>query len=582
MANYYWYNVSGNPSQWGTSGANCRWYSGPGGTGTRYTAPPTAADNAIFDASSGTTACGFAANYTANCLSLLCNGIDGTSPTTTQITSASGVTINVNADISLSASQVFDVKLYPTVVMTGTSAATISTNGNSFGNLTINKSTGSVTLNDDLIGLGNAILTLTSGTFNGDGKNVTFGAFYTSGTATRTLNMGSGTWTMAFEGESTSLPINTWNIASSTGLTLSAGTSTIKMIHAANNPAATNDSLVIGLKNAFTSSSTTIDITDITGFPTSGTVLIGNEVVQYVGTNTTTKQLGTTSLTRGYGGTTIAASVPAGTAVTGVLFGNSTLAVGMTAGVAAPISVVNASLYPQSGTVYIGTEVIAYSGTNLTTNQLGTTSVDTPTQNHSIGDPVYSYQAKVFNGGGQTYYNLVFGCFGYKLKNYIYGSNTFNNIYNSNTGFTWTTNSDKYPGFQELAFEASTTNIISTSLSFTGTTAYQQQIDSQTAGTQTTLSIIPATAGWNVGTHSVDNGNNTNLSYTAGAVDYITWQDIFALPAPSTAHSYLGYSGVANQIQTTPGNALGVVGNANAGLGDDVGGNGVVDVYSGV
>lgn len=56
--------------------------------------------------------------------------------------------------------------------------------------------------------------------------------------------------------------------------------------------------------------------------------------------------------------------------------------------------------------------------------------------------------------------------------------------------------------------------------------------------------------------------------------------------APSGAgpvsHSYLGYSGVVNQIQTTPGNATGVVGNANNGSGDDVAGSGVVDVYTGV
>lgn len=52
--------------------------------------------------------------------------------------------------------------------------------------------------------------------------------------------------------------------------------------------------------------------------------------------------------------------------------------------------------------------------------------------------------------------------------------------------------------------------------------------------------------------------------------------------AGPTPHAYIGYSGVVNQIQTTPGNASGVVGNANNGSGDDVAGSGVVDVYTGV
>lgn len=44
--------------------------------------------------------------------------------------------------------------------------------------------------------------------------------------------------------------------------------------------------------------------------------------------------------------------------------------------------------------------------------------------------------------------------------------------------------------------------------------------------------------------------------------------------------SYVGHSGVANQAQTTPGCALGVVADANNGYGDDTGGSGVVDTFS--
>lgn len=44
--------------------------------------------------------------------------------------------------------------------------------------------------------------------------------------------------------------------------------------------------------------------------------------------------------------------------------------------------------------------------------------------------------------------------------------------------------------------------------------------------------------------------------------------------------SYVGYGGVANQAQTTPGCALGVVADSNEDYGDDTGGSGVVDTYS--
>lgn len=527
---YFWYSTTAG--NWNSTGGASRWFTQSGGLGTKITAnPPTAADRAIFDAASGGGNCNLPATGTVTCLSLLCNGDLGTSPTTTQITSGSSTSIEVSADISLSPNQIFDVARYPYVKMVGSANGTITTNGNTFGELEINKTGGaSVTLVDDLIGIGNATLKLNSGTFDANNKNVTFGAFYTDGTTARTLNMGSGTWNMVFESESNSVPISTWYVVSTIGLTFNKGTATIKLNHAANRPD-NNASIVAGLRSALTSSASVIDVVDIAAFPTSGTIMIGNEVIQYVGTNTGTRQIGTTSITRGVGGTTTPATHPVGTAITGVLQGNSTLASPMTSGVAAPIAVVDASLYPSSGTVYIGTEVIAYSGTNLSTNLLGTTTVGTPTQNHSVSVPVYAYQAKSFGGGGLTYNDVIFGCFGYKTKNYIYGSNTFSNIKNTAPGFTWTATGNKYPGFQELAFEAGATNVIGSSLGFSGTATYQQQVDSQTPGSQTTLSIIPASAIWNVGTHSVNAGNNTNLFYVAGAVDYVTWQDVLALPA---------------------------------------------------
>lgn len=44
--------------------------------------------------------------------------------------------------------------------------------------------------------------------------------------------------------------------------------------------------------------------------------------------------------------------------------------------------------------------------------------------------------------------------------------------------------------------------------------------------------------------------------------------------------SYVGWIGVANQSNTTPGCADGVTADASEDYGDDVGGSGVVDLYS--
>lgn len=44
--------------------------------------------------------------------------------------------------------------------------------------------------------------------------------------------------------------------------------------------------------------------------------------------------------------------------------------------------------------------------------------------------------------------------------------------------------------------------------------------------------------------------------------------------------AYVGYTGVANQAQTTPGCATGVVADADDSYGDNTGGSGVVDTYS--
>ena len=63
-------------------------------------------------------------------------------------------------------------------------------------------------------------LTLTTGTFNTANNNVTVGLFSSSNSNVRTLNMGSGTWTLSGIG-------TVWSLSTSTNMTLNPSTSTI-------------------------------------------------------------------------------------------------------------------------------------------------------------------------------------------------------------------------------------------------------------------------------------------------------------------------------------------------------------------
>jgi len=75
---------------------------------------------------------------------------------------------------------------------------TITSNGVTFGcPVTINCVTGTVQLADALSLGANRTLTLTTGTFDAVSYNVTTGSFDSSASGTRTLKMGSGTWTLS-------------------------------------------------------------------------------------------------------------------------------------------------------------------------------------------------------------------------------------------------------------------------------------------------------------------------------------------------------------------------------------------------
>ena len=106
-------------------------------------------------------------------------------------------------------------------------SATITSVGKQFNNTTINGSGITVTLADAMT-LGTSTLTLTQGTFIASNFNVTAGSFSSNNSNTRTLNMGSGTWTLL-----SAPPPGAWDTTTTTGLTFNPSTSTISVTSAA-------------------------------------------------------------------------------------------------------------------------------------------------------------------------------------------------------------------------------------------------------------------------------------------------------------------------------------------------------------
>lgn len=114
---------------------------------------------------------------------------------------------------------------YTSVQPTFLASGTLTSVGRTLGNTTVNGSGITVTLADAMTS--NNTLTLTQGTFDAANFNVTTLYFSSNNSNTRTLNMGTGTWTV-----SGGSAFTTWNAATSTNLTVNASTSTITMTNA--------------------------------------------------------------------------------------------------------------------------------------------------------------------------------------------------------------------------------------------------------------------------------------------------------------------------------------------------------------
>jgi hypothetical protein len=106
----------------------------------------------------------------------------------------------------------------------GRGSNTLTSAGKTFTNaVTLNANSGTMTLADAFTT--SAALTVTRGTFSAVTFNVTCTVFSSSNSNTRAVSMGTGTWTVTSTG-------TVWDISTTTGLTVTCGTSTIAVTNA--------------------------------------------------------------------------------------------------------------------------------------------------------------------------------------------------------------------------------------------------------------------------------------------------------------------------------------------------------------
>lgn len=175
MANRFW--VGGTAAWNGTAGT--KWATTSGGAGGA--AVPTNADDVFFDAASGAAAVTITGTRDAKTLTL--TGFTGSFAGT----GLDGV--DVGGSVTLGGVSIAG----STLLINITANATITSGGGHFGTLAV--SAGTATLADALI-CDSALQVALTGTFDANDQSVTI-ATYSGASATATLIMGSGLWTVS-------------------------------------------------------------------------------------------------------------------------------------------------------------------------------------------------------------------------------------------------------------------------------------------------------------------------------------------------------------------------------------------------
>lgn len=211
MANRY---AVGASFTWNAT-VGTKWSATDGGAGGASV--PTSADAVFFTANSPSS---ISISGSRACLTLNTTGWTGSLGS---IVASSSITAHGSVTFSATTTTPNFTIVDPTVswILQFAGTGTFTTNSIAlYADVYINTAAITVTLSGDLI-MPASVLYLINGTFDAATSNVTADSFFSSYTNTRTLKMGTGTWTFASD-----VP---WTITTATNLTITPGTSTINL-----------------------------------------------------------------------------------------------------------------------------------------------------------------------------------------------------------------------------------------------------------------------------------------------------------------------------------------------------------------
>jgi len=208
-SNYYWVGGTGNWSEFAT-----HWATSSGGS-TFNTQVPQSIDNVFFDANSFSSG---SQTITLDIITPTCNNMDWTGVTNAPTINGNSHTLKVYGSLTLvtgMTASTLNISFEAT-----TTGKTITTAGISMTNLTLNGIGGGWTLQDALAISGN--VSINNGTFDTNNQTISASEFTYSGSGTKVLTLGSSIINLS----NNNVP---WEFRNITGITFSAGTSTINL-----------------------------------------------------------------------------------------------------------------------------------------------------------------------------------------------------------------------------------------------------------------------------------------------------------------------------------------------------------------
>ena len=490
MADRYW--VGGTASWDATVGT--KWATTSGGAGG--SAVPTSADDVYIDSGSGVVTVTVAA--TAVCLSLKFVSGAGSFAGTFAGSSA----LSFSGDFVASASMTWTYT--GTLTANSTTAQTVTSNGKALDcPITFNGVAGSWALQDALTTGSSRTVTLTNGSLNLNGKNLTAGAFSSSNSNVRSITSGAGQFYCTVAASSgTSIP---FNATVTTNLTF-ADRPTINLTGNGSGTAIRRISLVVGQTEALapdvnvTAGTDTVGAAVTTNMPMrnlnftgfsgvlTGTIRVvyGNLTLSPTMTAAATANTTTFAATSGTqvitsNGVTLDFSI-----VVAAVGGTVQLADALTMGAGRRLTLTAGTFDANNKNVTTGNFTAGAGATTRVTSMgtgtwtildAGATAWSTPAAaSHTVTPSTSTIlmtaaTAKTFAGGGRTFWNLSNGGAGALT---ITGANTLNDLQNTVTPATFT-------------LPASTTTTVS-ALSLQGTAGNLVTLQSSSAGTAATLS----------------------------------------------------------------------------------------------